>query len=217
MLKKLVGKYAAGLVKDGDVIGLGTGSTTLEFIKSLGERIKNEGMEVYGIPTSFQSKILGIENKINIVSIDQYTPEKAFDGADEVDPHNFLIKGRGAAILQEKIIDYASKEFYVLVDETKLVEKLGEKAKIPMEIIPYTWKIVSERLKDLNPELRMAINKDGPVITDNGNFIIDLKFSVENPEEKEKELNNIPGVIENGIFTKKCKVLIGTKEGVKKI
>ncbi|HDN81264.1 MAG TPA: ribose 5-phosphate isomerase A, partial [Methanomicrobia archaeon] len=175
MLKKLVGKYAAGLVKDGDVIGLGTGSTTLEFIKSLGERIKNEGMEVYGIPTSFQSKILGIENKINIVSVDQYTPEKAFDGADEVDPHNFLIKGRGAAILQEKIIDYASKEFYVLVDETKLVEKLGEKAKIPMEIIPYTWKIVSERLKDLNPELRMAINKDGPVITDNGNFIIDLK------------------------------------------
>lgn len=103
MLKKLVGKYAAGLVKDGDVIGLGTGSTTLEFIKSLGERIKNEGMEVYGIPTSFQSKILGIENKINIVSVDQYTPEKAFDGADEVDPHNFLIKGRGAAILQEKI------------------------------------------------------------------------------------------------------------------
>ncbi|MCK4637731.1 MAG: ribose-5-phosphate isomerase A, partial [Methanomicrobia archaeon] len=90
MLKKLVGKYAADLVKDGDVIGLGTGSTTLEFINSLGERIKKEEIEVYGVPTSFQSKILGIENNITIVSIDQYPPEKAFDGADEVDPHNFL-------------------------------------------------------------------------------------------------------------------------------
>ena len=217
MLKKLVGKYAADLVKDGDVIGLGTGSTTLEFIKSLGERIKKEGIEVYGIPTSFQSKILGIENKINIVSIDQYMPEKSFDGADEVDPNNFLIKGRGAALLQEKIIDYSAKEFYVLVDESKLVKRLGEKAKIPIEVIPSAWKIVSEKLKDLSPELRMAVKKDGPVITDNGNFIIDLKFSVEDPEEKEKELNNIPGVIENGIFTRKCKVLIGTKEGVKKI
>jgi len=217
MLKKLVGKYAADLVKDGDVIGLGTGSTTLEFIKSLGERIKKEGIEVYGIPTSFQSKILGIENKINIVSIDQYVPEKSFDGADEVDPNNFLVKGRGAALLQEKIIDYSAKEFYVLVDESKLVKRLGEKAKIPIEVIPSAWKIVSEKLKDLIPELRMAVKKDGPVITDNGNFIIDLKFSVEDPEEKEKELNNIPGVIENGIFTRKCKVLIGTKEGVKKI
>ncbi|MCK4246908.1 MAG: ribose 5-phosphate isomerase A [Methanomicrobia archaeon] len=217
MLKKLVGKYAADLVKDGDVIGLGTGSTTLEFINSLGERIKKEEIEVYGVPTSFQSKILGIENNITIVSIDQYPPEKAFDGADEVDPHNFLIKGRGAAILQEKIIDYASKEFYVLIDESKLVKNLGEKAKIPIEVLPHAWKIVSEKLKDLNPELRMAVHKDGPVITDNGNFIIDLTFLVDNPEEKEKELNNIPGVVENGIFTQKCVVLLGTKEGVKKL
>jgi len=152
MLKKLVGKYAADLVKDGDVIGLGTGSTTLEFIKSLGERIKKEGIEVYGIPTSFQSKILGIENKINIVSIDQYVPEKSFDGADEVDPNNFLVKGRGAALLQEKIIDYSAKEFYVLIDESKLVKRLGEKAKIPIEVIPSAWKIVSQR-KSLNSDL----------------------------------------------------------------
>jgi ribose 5-phosphate isomerase A len=105
----------------------------------------------------------------------------------------------------------------VLIDESKLVKNLGEKARIPIEVLPQAWKIVSGKLRDLNPELRMAVHKDGPVITDNGNFIIDLTFLVDNPEEKEKELNNIPGVVENGIFTQKCMVLLGPKEGVKKL
>ncbi|MEA1993645.1 MAG: ribose 5-phosphate isomerase A [Euryarchaeota archaeon] len=217
MLKKMVGKYAAELVNDGDLIGLGTGSTTLEFVKALGNRIKKEELTVYGIPTSFQAKMAGTENKIRMVSLEEYAPKKAFDGADEVDPHNFLVKGRGAALLQEKIIDYAADKFYVLIDEGKLVKNLGERAKIPIEILPTAWKTVYVELKDLNPELRMAEKKDGPAITDNGNFIIDLGFTVKDPEKKEKELNTIPGVIENGIFTKKCTVLMGTKKGVKEL
>ncbi len=217
MLKKLVGERAAEIVKDGDVVGLGTGSTTLEFIKTLGKRIEDEEMEVYGIPTSFQAAMAGIEHNIQIVTLDQYTPEKAFDGADEVDPHNFLVKGRGAALLQEKIIDYTAEEFYVLVDESKRVDILGERAKIPIEVLPTAWNTVLNKIQEYSPGLRMAEKKDGPVITDNGNFIIDCKFTVDDPKVTEKDLNNIPGVMENGIFTRACTVLMGTKNGVEEL
>jgi ribose 5-phosphate isomerase A len=217
MLKKMVGTYAAEKVKDGDILGLGTGSTTLAFITVVGERIQNEELEVYGIPTSFQAAMAGIENGIPIVTLDEYTPERAFDGADEVDPDNFLIKGRGAALFQEKIIDYAAEEFYVLVDESKIVKKLGEKAPIPLEVLPRAWRIVAEELQDRHPVLRMGEKKDGPVITDNGNVVIDLRTIIETPKETERDLNSIPGVVENGIFTKKCTVLMGTEKGVKEL
>lgn len=217
MLKKMVGKYAAKMVEDGDVIGLGTGSTTLMFITALGERIREEGIEVYGVPTSFQATMAGIENRIPLVTLEEYTPEKAFDGADEVDPHKFLTKGRGAALLREKIIDYAAGKFYVLADEGKSVKTLGEKTKIPVEVLPQAWRLIAAELKEFHPELRIAERKDGPVVTDNGNLIIDLAATVDAPREKEREINSVPGVVENGIFTKRCTVLMGTKNGVKEL
>jgi ribose 5-phosphate isomerase A len=205
--KEEIGKYAADLLHDGEVIGLGTGSTIKYMAMALGKRIK-AGEEFFAVPTSFQSIQLCIDNNIKIVSLHEYLPEKSFDGADEVDSNKKLIKGRGGALTQEKIIDYSTKDFFVLIDEGKFVAQLGSKFPIPIEVIPLAHSAVMRRLVEIgNPILREAKAKDGQVITDNGNFIVDLWMKVENPEELERELNNIPGVVENGIFTRDCNII----------
>ena len=206
--KKSVGIYAASLVKNGDVVGLGTGSTTAFAIMELGKRIKEEGISIYGIPTSFQAKLLAVESKIPITTLDERDIDIAIDGADEVDPTLCLLKGRGGALLQEKIIDYSAKRFVVVCEERKLVEKLGKSFPVTIEVFPLAYRKVFELLSSFgNPVLRKGDKKDGPVMTDNGNFIIDLFTSVENPKSMEKELNEIPGIFENGIFTSKCEVV----------
>ncbi len=221
-LKKAVAKEALSFVDDDMVIGLGTGSTTAYFIKFLGELIKEEELEVYGIPTSHQSRLLAIESGIPVISLDETDAiDIAVDGADEVDPNLNLIKGRGAALTMEKIIEYRAGTFIVLVDESKLVERLGEKMPVPIEVIPAAWKAIAEELEVFNAkaELRMGVKKDGPVVTDNGNFILDAKFErIEDPLDMEIELNTIPGVVENGIFADIADVvLVGTRDGVKKL
>ena len=212
ILKDNVGKKAADLIKDGQIVGLGTGSTTHYFIKYLGERIKNEELNILGIPTSYQSLILAREVGINITTLDEYDIDIAVDGADEVNPNLDLIKGGGAAHTLEKLIDSSAKKFVVIVDESKVVDELG-KFPVPLEIIPDALRLVKDTLMDMGgkPELRMGIQKDGPVITDNGNFILDTKFSsIDNPSSLEKELNTIPGVLENGIFAGLAdKVIVG--------
>jgi len=205
--KKSIGLYAASLVKDGDVVGLGTGSTTAYTIIELGRRIREEGISIYGIPTSFQAKLLAVESKILISSLDEHDIDIAIDGADEVSPDLCLLKGRGGALLQEKIIDYSAKRFVVICEERKLVEQLGKSFPIPIEVFPMAYRKVFELLSSFGrPVLRNTDKKDGPLITDNGNFIIDLFTPIENPKSMEKELNNIPGIFENGIFTSKCEV-----------
>ena len=205
--KKSIGLYAASLVKDGDVVGLGTGSTTAYTIIELGRRIREEGISIYGIPTSFQAKLLAVESKILISSLDEHDIDIAIDGADEVSLDLCLLKGRGGALLQEKIIDYSAKRFVVICEERKLVEQLGKSFPIPIEVFPMAYRKVSELLSSYGrPVLRNTDKKDGPLITDNGNFIIDLFTPIENPKSMEKELNNIPGIFENGIFTSKCEV-----------
>ena len=206
--KKSVGLYAASLVTDGDVVGLGTGSTTAFTIIELGRRIREEGISIYGIPTSFQAKLLAVESNIPITSIDEHDIDIAIDGADEVDPTLCLLKGRGGALLQEKIIDYSANRFVVVCEERKLVEKLGKFFPVTIEVFPLAYRKVYELLSSFgNPVLRKGDKKDGPVMTDNGNFIIDLFTSIENPKYMEKELNDIPGIFENGIFTSKCEVV----------
>ena len=206
--KKSVGIYAASLVKDGDIVGLGTGSTTAFTIIELGRRIKEEGISIYGIPTSFQAKLLAVESKIPVTTLDEHDIDIAVDGADEVDPTLSLLKGRGGALLQEKIIDYNANRFVVVCEERKLVEKLGKFFPVTIEVFPLAYRKVFESLSSFGkPVLRNADNKDGPVMTDNGNFIIDLFTTVENPKSLEKELNDIPGIFENGIFTSKCEVV----------
>lgn len=217
-LKKLAGFKAAEEVKDGEIIGLGTGSTTHYFIESLGMRIKEEEIAIMGIPTSYQSFLLAKQWKIPVTSLEEHDVDIAVDGADEIDSDFNLIKGGGAAHTLEKIVDYSAKRFIVIADETKLVSKLGT-FPVPLEIISQSIKPVFQELKDMgaDPEIRMAKYKDGPVISDNGNFIVDANFyEIDNPIQLEKDLNSIPGVVENGIFSQMVdEVILGTSEGVK--
>jgi ribose 5-phosphate isomerase A len=217
-LKRTVGYAAAELVEDGNVVGLGTGSTTHYFIEKLGNRIKEEGMDILGIPTSYQSFLLAKDSGISVTTLEEHDIDIAVDGADEVDSSLNLIKGGGAAHTMEKIVDGAADRFIVIVDSSKIVDMLG-KFPVPLEVIPQACRTVSNHMNQLGgvPALRMAKMKDGPVITDNGNFILDVKFgSIEDPAYLEKELNFIPGVVENGIFSGIAdEVIVGTSEGLK--
>lgn len=216
-LKKLVGHEAAKLVNDGDVVGLGTGSTTHYFIEKLGDRMKKEEIKILGIPTSYQSFFLARKSGIPLTTLEEHDLDLAVDGADEVDPHLNLIKGGGAAHTLEKIVDASADKFVVVVDESKMVEKLGV-FPVPVEVIPQALRVVEEQVKKMRgvPKLRMAQRKDGPVITDNGNLVVDIDFGlIEQPGELEIRLNSIPGVVENGIFTGMAdKVIVGTAKGV---
>lgn len=201
-LKRRVGYEAAKLVNDGDVVGLGTGSTTHFFIEKLGNRIETEEINILGVPTSFQSFFFGRDSGIQMTTLEEHDVDIAVDGADEVDPKLNLIKGGGAAHTLEKIVDESAALFVVIVDETKMVSKLGS-FPVPVEVIPQATRTVKQHLIEMDglPVLRMAERKDGPVVTDNGNFIFDVKFNIQNPKKLETELNTIPGVIENGIFS----------------
>jgi len=215
-LKRKVGYEAANLIKDGDIVGLGTGSTTHYFIEKLGKRIETEELSIMGIPTSYQSFYLAKNSKIPITTLDEHNVDIAVDGADEVDPKLNLIKGGGAAHTLEKIVDESAKQFIVIVDESKIVEKLGN-FPVPVEIIPNATRTVKDHLLAMEglPILRMAERKDGPVVTDNGNFIYDVKFNIKDPKKLETELNNIPGVVENGIFTEIVdQVIVGKDTGI---
>jgi ribose 5-phosphate isomerase A len=216
--KKAVAWEAAQLVKDGQILGLGTGSTTYYFIQNLGQRMLDEELEVMGIPTSYQSFFLARDFAIPLTTLEEHQPDLAVDGADEVDQYLNLIKGGGAAHTLEKIVDTSAKRFLVIVDQSKMVIELG-KSPVPLEIIPAAHSLVNEKVKEMggSPSLRMAHMKDGPVITDNNNFVLDVQFeTILQPKKLEEELNNIPGVVENGIFYNMAhEVLVGSADGVK--
>lgn len=218
--KRNAGYKAAEYVKDGMVLGLGTGSTTHYFIEKVGMRIRDEGINVLGIPTSFQSLLIAKKWNIPITTLEEHDIDLSVDGADEVDPQFNLIKGGGAAHTKEKIVDYAAKEFIVIVDESKCVDALGS-FPVPVEVLPDASRVVIQALEDMGAEceIRMAQRKDGPVITDNGNFVIDAKFEeIESPACLEIDLNSIPGVVENGIFSDMVdKVIVGTEDGTKEL
>lgn len=220
-VKKMVGFAAAQLIEDGNIVGLGTGSTTHYFIERLGQRIKEEKLDILGIPTSYQSFLLAKDAGITITTLDEHSIDIAVDGADEVDGDFNLIKGGGAAHTLEKIVDESAQRFIVIVHDSKLVQKLGKNFPVPLEVIPQACRTVGEHVKNLNgiPSLRTAQRKDGPVITDNGNFVIDVKFEgIDSPGVLERDLNAIPGVVENGIFSGIVdEVLVGTPDGVKNL
>ena len=218
--KMNAGYKAAEYVKDGMVLGLGTGSTTHFFIEKVGMRIRDEGINVMGIPTSFQSLLKAKEWNIPITTLEEHDIDLSVDGADEVDHEFNLIKGGGAAHTKEKIVDYAADQFIVIVDESKVVDELGA-FPVPVEVLPDASRMVIKELEDMGAtcEIRMAQRKDGPVITDNGNFVIDAKCDkIESPSHLEIDLNTIPGVVENGIFSQMVdKVIIGTDDGTKEL
>jgi ribose 5-phosphate isomerase A len=203
-MKRSVGLEAACMVKNRNVVGLGTGSTAVYMIEELGRRVREEGLDITGIPTSFDSAVLARKHGVPVQTLDDVDHiDIAIDGADEVDLQNQLIKGRGAAHLREKIIDGMAVQFVVVVDESKLVDRLGTKCAVPLEVLPLAVNPVLARLEDMDgaPTLRMGVSKDGPVITDQGNMVIDVRFDgIDDPRKLESTLNNIPGILENGLF-----------------
>lgn len=201
--KEKVAKKVAEKVKDGDIISFGSGSTSYLAIKEIAKKIEEEDLHIIAIPTSYEVKSLCQSLKIPTASILEYKPDWGFDGADEVDKnHNWLIKGRGAAMFREKLNMVNSGLTYILADETKFVENLGEKFPIPIEVYPEAVSSVKEALLDLGMTecvLRKAEKKDGPVFTENNNVILDTKFS-EIYETLEEDIKAITGVIESGLF-----------------
>ncbi|MBF2028423.1 MAG: ribose-5-phosphate isomerase RpiA [Oscillatoriales cyanobacterium C42_A2020_001] len=206
LMKKQVGEAAAALVQSGTIVGLGTGSTAALMIQALGDRLKSGDLkDIQGITTSFQGEVLARECGIPLTTLDVVDAiDIAIDGADEVDPDLNLIKGGGAAHFQEKLVEKFAKKFVVIVDSSKLVDKLNLNFLLPVEVVPKALNPVTKAIEKLGgkPTLRMGVKKAGPVVTDQGNLILDVKFpnGIDNAAELEKTLNNIPGVLENGLF-----------------
>ena len=213
VMKQQVGIAAAARVQSGSIVGLGTGSTTAYAIEAIGDRLKSGDLkDIKGIPTSFQAIGLARQFGIPLVTLDEVEKiDIAIDGADEVDPHKNLIKGGGAAHTQEKIVDALADLFIVVVDSSKLVDRLGSTFLLPVEVLPMAVTPVMRAITKLGgkPELRMGVKKAGPVVTDQGNLVIDVKFDqIDNPAELEKTLNNLPGVLENGLFVNVADVVL---------
>ncbi len=218
VLKKMAAQAALEHIKDGMIIGMGSGSTVKQVINLVGQKIKNEHIDILAVPTSFDTAQLCISSGIRLTTLDEHPSlDLTIDGADEVDPNLNLIKGGGAALTREKIVGSAARLLVILVDESKLVKKLGDKAPLPLEVLPFAIAIVLNQLEDLGtPQIRMSNKKLGPIVTDNGNFIIDLHNpKIRDYAKMEKQLNVIPGVIENGLFVNMADlVYVGSKKGV---
>jgi ribose 5-phosphate isomerase A len=209
--KKEVGEKAVEYVKDGMVVGLGTGSTVFYTITKLGQLVQ-QGLSIKGVPTSEQTKQLAIELGIPIVSFDEIEQiDVAIDGADELDPELNLIKGGGGALLREKIIARAAKTFIVVADSTKNVDTLGT-FPLPIEVVPFGYEMTVKQIKDLGGSPKLREKNGTPYLTDNGNFIIDSSFQeITHPRELEKSLNLTPGVVDNGLFVGMADIVITIK------
>ncbi len=215
-MKKAVAQAAVDQIHDGMVLGLGSGSTAALMIQALATKLSAGDLkEIVGVTTSFQGEVLASELGIPLISLSAVEKiDLAIDGADEVDPGFQLIKGGGACHVQEKLVASLAERFVVVVDSTKIVETLNLGFLLPVEVLPTAWKQVKKNLEQMggNAELRMAKCKAGPVVTDQGNLVLDLKMKdgIKNPKDLEKEINNIPGVLENGLFVNLVdEVLVG--------
>lgn len=213
--KKFAGVQAARLIQDGMLVGIGTGSTIAFLIEELGRRVREEGIRITGVPTSFQSRISCNRLGIPVRDMQDCTSlDLALDGADEVDPDLDVIKGGGGSQTREKIVAAMAKKFVVVVDESKLVSTLGAAFPIPVEVLPAGLAYVERAIRDMGgaPALRIATSgKDGPVVTDNGQFILDVRFPpATDLRAADSKLHQIPGVLETGLFFDLAsKVLVG--------
>ncbi len=200
--KEAVARQIAEHVRDGDVIGVGSGSTAYLAVLAIAERVRREKLRVSAVCTSAEVTLACAANGIPVTTLLQSRPDWYFDGADEVDPRRNMIKGRGGAMYLEKVIMDAAPKTYILVDRSKLVEKLGQKFAVPVELLPDALHLVERELLRIGATdvaLRLAVKKDGPVITASGNFILDVKFGEIRPT-MEREIKTITGVVESGLF-----------------
>ncbi len=216
LAKKNAAEKACELVSDGMVVGLGTGSTTAHAIRCLGRRIADEELDILGVPTSYASEALAIECGIPLTSLEA-SPELAIDldGADQIDASLNVIKGGGAAHTKEKIVAVSARQFVVLADDKKYVPILNRS--VPIEVLPYARRLVERELLKLGGtcKVRTGPGKDGPVISDNGNFILDCDFGeIPEPAALGEKMSQIPGLVEHGIFTNAAVVYIGYDDRV---
>jgi ribose 5-phosphate isomerase A len=205
-MKQAVASAAVDQIKDGMVLGLGSGSTAALMIEGLGAKLASgELKDIVGVTTSFQGEVLAAQLGIPLRSLNAVDRiDLAIDGADEVDPAFQLIKGGGACHVQEKLVACRADRFVVVVDSTKLVDRLNLGFLLPVEVLPGAWRQIQAQLHRMGgqADLRMATRKAGPVVTDQGNLVLDVKFNdgITDPVGLEKEINNLPGVLENGLF-----------------
>jgi len=216
-LKKLAGEKAVEHIEDGMIVGLGTGSTVEYTLRKLGEKVKN-GLKIQGIPTSIHTKRIAKEENIPLTTLDE-NPEidVTIDGADEVDSCLNLIKGGGGALTREKIIAFNSKKVIIVIDDSKVVKALGIDFDLPVEVVKFGWTSTKKTLEELGCEVKLRkVMGEQPFITDNSNYILDCEFErIENSEELEITINNIPGVVENGLFIGLVdEVIVGGKQGI---
>ena len=218
-MKQIVADAAIDEVRSDMILGLGSGSTAALMIKSLAKEIRSGKLQnIRGVATSFQSEVLALELDIPLIDLASVSQiDLAIDGADEVDPRFQLIKGGGACHVREKLVASKADQFLIVVDETKLVKKLNQSFPLPVEVLPNSWKQVQDVISEMNgsSKLRMANKKAGPIVTDQGNLILDVLFGdgINNPKNIEMSINNIPGVLENGLFVDITdKVLVGKIE-----
>jgi ribose 5-phosphate isomerase A len=207
-------------LKNGYVVGLGSGTTASHAIREIGKTISQKNWRVLGVPTSYQAFLLAVDCGIPVTTLNEYAKlDLNIDGVDQVDPDLNMIKGMGGALAREKIVASVSKKNVIVADETKLVKKLGVNHPIPLEVLPFAAAVVSSRIRDIGGKavLRLGTGKVGPVISDNGNFVLDVWMkSIEDLKELDNKLKSVPGVVETGLFLGLADIVyVGTKNSVK--
>ena len=216
-MKKAAALTAVEFVRDGMVVGLGTGSTAKHMIFALGEKVR-AGMRLRGVPTSNETATLAREQGIILIDADNaWVIDVAIDGADQVDPDFNLIKGGGGALLKEKIVAASAKQFIVLVDHTKRVPVLGGSFPLPVEVVSFGWGSTAREIEVLTQSRVVLRERNGvPFKTEAGNMIVDVHLArIDQPKDLEIALNRIPGVVETGLFVGRTDLLIvGTANGV---
>ena len=219
--KERAGRKAAEYVRDGMVVGLGTGSTASWAVRALAERIEHGDLkDIQCIPTSSQTRQLADELGLSIRGLEDVDwVDLTIDGADQVDGNLNLIKGGGGALLREKVVAFSSGEIIIVVEESKLTKYLGQGVPVPVEVIPFAEAVVRSALKNLGAEVEPRMDGDDPYMTDNDNFILDCMFhSPFDPKRMEREIKRIPGVVESGLFCDLTdRLVIGQASGEPKV
>jgi ribose 5-phosphate isomerase A len=216
--KKTACLEAVKHIKNGFIIGLGSGSTVAYALQEIGKKIQQRKLRILGVPTSYQAMMLAVHCGIPITTLNEHPQlNLTIDGADQIDRQLNLIKGMGGALTREKIVASAAKQFVVVADETKLTEKLGVNCTVPVEVLPFALPTVMLKMQEKGGKavLREAKGKVGPVVTDNGNFILDVDFGPINaPKKLDSQMKSIPGVVETGLFTEMADIVyVGTRVG----
>jgi ribose 5-phosphate isomerase A len=213
---------AVGHIKDGQIIGLGSGTTVACAIEEIARRIQEEDLKLLGVPTSNDTYYRAIDHSIPLTTLDVHPQlDLVIDGADQVDTHLMMIKGMGGAFVREKIIAFAAQQNIVIIDESKMTHQLGADQPIPIEVLPFALSLVRSRLRKLGgtTKLRKSERKLGPVMSDNGNYILDTAFGpIESPKNLDQALKDVPGVIDTGLFIDIADIIyVGKKDTVQKL